>query len=38
MLETQDTIMEVFDGGSSFGLKDILTVKSERRIMNFYHT
>ena len=30
--------MEYFDGGSSFGLQDILTVKNERRVMNFYHT
>ena len=38
LLTLQDTIIEYFDGGSSFGLKDILTVKNERRVINFYHT
>ncbi len=28
----RDTIMEVFDGGSSFGLKDILTVKKAAKV------
>ncbi|KAL6761433.1 hypothetical protein V8C86DRAFT_3131553 [Haematococcus lacustris] len=34
----KDTVHEVFDGGSSFGLKDILTIKNEKRVMNFFHT
>lgn len=34
----QDTTAEFFDGGSSFGLKDIVTVKNEKRILSFYHT
>ncbi len=34
----RETTMEYFDGGSSFGLKDVLTVKNQRRVMNFYHT
>ncbi|GFH18688.1 uncharacterized protein HaLaN_15535 [Haematococcus lacustris] len=38
LLLYQDTVHEVFDGGSSFGLKDILTIKNEKRVMNFFHT
>lgn len=34
----QDTVNELFDGGSSFGLKDVLTVKNQRRVIDFYHT
>jgi hypothetical protein len=33
----QDTIVESFDPGSSYGLKDVLTVKNQRRVVNFYH-
>ncbi|GAX80447.1 hypothetical protein CEUSTIGMA_g7886.t1 [Chlamydomonas eustigma] len=33
----KDTTVEYFDPGSSFGLKDILTVRNDRRTMNFYH-
>jgi len=31
-----DTTIEYFDAGSSFGLRDILTVRNDRRIINFY--
>ncbi len=33
---TQDTTIELFDRGSAFALKDILTVKNDRRVFNFY--
>ncbi len=33
---SQDTTFEVFDRGSAFALKDILTVKNDRRVFNFY--
>ena len=36
--QPQDTTAEYFVGGSSYGLKDILTIKNERRTINFYHT
>ena len=29
---------EYFDAGSTFGLKDMLTVKGERRTINFFHS
>ncbi len=35
-LYTQDTTVEFFDPGSAFGLKDILNVRNDRRIINFY--
>jgi len=34
----KDTIVEYFKSGSSFGLKEILTIKNERRVTNFFHT
>jgi hypothetical protein len=37
-LHSQDTMAEYFKGGSSFGLKDILTIKNDRRVINFYNT
>ena len=33
---SQDTNIEYFDAGSSFGIKDILTVRNDRRVINFY--
>ncbi|GLC33992.1 Dynein regulatory complex subunit 7 [Pleodorina starrii] len=32
----KDTTIELFDRGSAFALKDILTVKNSRRVFNFY--
>ncbi|EFJ52641.1 hypothetical protein VOLCADRAFT_102618 [Volvox carteri f. nagariensis] len=32
----KDTTIELFDRGSAFALKDILTVKNDRRVFNFY--
>ncbi|GFR42728.1 hypothetical protein Agub_g3646 [Astrephomene gubernaculifera] len=32
----KDTTVELFDRGSAFALKDILTVKNDRRVFNFY--
>ncbi|MEW5310705.1 MAG: hypothetical protein WDW38_002476 [Sanguina aurantia] len=32
----KDTIIEYFDAGSAFGMKDIITVKNESRVINFY--
>lgn len=36
VLPKDDTTIEFFNPGSSFGLKDILTVRNRHRIMNFY--
>ncbi|KAK3273495.1 hypothetical protein CYMTET_18285 [Cymbomonas tetramitiformis] len=33
-----DTVTEYFDPGSSFGLKEMTTVKSKRRLMHFYES
>ncbi len=38
VLNAQDTVIEYFDGGSSYAVKDMLTVKNQRRVINFYHT
>ncbi|KAG2491059.1 hypothetical protein HYH03_010505 [Edaphochlamys debaryana] len=32
----KDTTVELFDRGSAFALRDILTVKNDRRVFNFY--
>jgi hypothetical protein len=31
-------VQEYFDAGSTFGLKDMLTIKGEKRVINFYHS
>ena len=32
----QDTTIEIFDRGSAFALRDILTVRNAKRVFNFY--
>jgi hypothetical protein len=37
-LPKEETVVEYFDPGASFGLKETKTVKGEERVMHFYHT
>lgn len=37
-LPKEETIVEYFDPGASFGLKETKSVKGEKRVMYFYHT
>ena len=37
-LPKEETVLEYFDPGASFGLKETKTVKGEERVMHFYHT